>query len=138
MEGPTLIIFIVCGALTIWGIVDFFRGRSFGESMWVIKEALLAPFYYFFGATCDICGRQYFNSHKAFICCPGPHNAKWRREHPNEKCLADIRAASHKKSYYKKPPIYPSPQMHDCPRCKGKPGNYLCPICEGMGKTFLP
>jgi len=58
MDGLTLVLFIVFGALTIWAIFDFFVTHRYFDGPSAVKKALLAPFYYFFGYKCE-CGEQF-------------------------------------------------------------------------------
>lgn len=66
--------------------------------------------------SCKVCKRKYWSSRTSFNCCKGtPEHDAWLRSirHPTP------------------------PRERDCPRCHGKPGNYMCPMCEGRGKTFI-
>ncbi len=70
---------------------------------------------------CEVCHKKYWSSRKAFRCCEGtPEYDAWRREM--------------NRRYHSGPH---SPTERDCPRCKGKAGNYTCPLCDGRGKTYI-
>ncbi len=126
-----------------------YRGQPFSakvkEFLGDIKRTVCAPFYYFFGSTCDICGKTYlFNSHKAFMCCPGPHNEKWRREHPHEKCLTDpstLTPTQYMKTIYGPNWVGdPDAYLRTCPWCGGTGRKYgvTCDECGGSGKLPRP
>jgi len=72
---------------------------------------------------CRVCHKKYWSSRKSFNCCKGTpeHDASLRRTR---------RIVSEGSRSYRD-------QERDCPRCHGKPGNYMCPLCEGRGKTFI-
>lgn len=135
--------------VVIWVIVHYFRwysGQQNGVELYLhsIKMALLAPLYYFWGYTCKICGKKYlFDHHAAFMCCPGPHNAEWRRTHPNEKCLTDpntLPPSIRVKTIpgYREPDPDIGAYMRTCPWCGGSGRKYgvVCDECDGTGKVF--
>lgn len=132
----------------IWVTVHYFRWYHWQKNglrlyLHSIKRTLLAPLYYFFGYECRICGKEYlFNSHKAFMCCPGVHNEKWRREHPHEKCLTDPSTltiqqqlnAAYGSDYWKH--VNPDHYLRTCPWCGGTGRKYgvMCDECGGSGR----
>lgn len=72
---------------------------------------------------CQICKKKYWSSRKAFRCCEGtPEHAAWLRREFR-------RARSGPRSYRER--------ERDCPLCHGEAGHYMCPMCEGRGKTFM-
>lgn len=124
-----------------------YRGQPFSakvkEFLGDVKRIIRAPFEYFFGYECRICGKVYlFNSHKAFMCCPGIHNEQWRREHPHEKCLTapstltiqqQLKAA-YGDRYWEH--VNPDHYLRTCPWCGGTGRKYgvMCDECGGLGK----
>ena len=72
-SSGTMFFITVSTFVALWVIIHYFRWYHWqkdGLKKYIrsIKRTLLAPLYYFWGYTCDICGKEYlFNSHKAFI-----------------------------------------------------------------------
>lgn len=139
-----IISFIAC-LFIVYGFICWrFPGRhKLRRFFGYIRKSLLAPLYFFCGYTCDICGKRYlFNPHKAFMCCPGVHNEKWRREHPHEKCLTDPSTltiqqqlkAAYGSDYWKH--VNPDHYLRTCPWCGGTGRKYgvMCDECGGSGK----
>ncbi len=125
MEGSTLVIFIICGVLTLSWLFDFFVTHKYSDGPKGVVRSLLKPVYYFFGYECDICHKVYlFNSHKAFMCCPGSHNnwgKGWSKTNPPPKNLG------------------PKLHAHPCSHCggTGRINGVACGWCDGLGKTFF-
>lgn len=70
---------------------------------------------------CPVCHKKLWTTWSK--CCEGtPEYEAWMRE-------VKRRRKSKPRSYHD--------MERDCPRCHGKPGNYMCPMCEGRGKTFI-
>lgn len=70
---------------------------------------------------CPVCHKKLWTSWSK--CCEGtPEYEAWMREVKRHR-------GSKPRSYHD--------MERDCPRCHGKPGNYMCPLCEGRGKTFI-
>jgi len=81
---------------------------------------------------CPVCHKKHWTPYGK--CCQGtPEYEAWHEE-AKRKYAALLRADKKKSS--RSSSIGMSVE-HDCPRCHGKPGNYMCPLCEGRGKTFI-
>lgn len=92
---------------------------------------------------CPVCHKRFWTSEEAFQCCEGTaaHQAWLETINRRAREAGWTPTAKEQKQLQQRgvgdKPIESTMQMHDCPKCHGKPGNYFCPICEGMGKTFL-
>lgn len=76
---------------------------------------------------CPVCHKRYLLPRTARNCCKGtPEYDAWRCEV----------ARKIQRSQSQRPRSYRDMER-DCPRCNGQPGNYMCPMCEGRGKTFI-
>lgn len=115
----TLLQFVVF-ILGLGGLV--YIGRLFVVDLGFPRSLIEATKPY----SCEICKKRYWSSRKAFRCCEEtPEWKAWRRAEESRR----IRHAKGQHSYRY--------MERDCPQCNGQPGNYMCPMCEGRGKTFI-
>lgn len=97
---------------------------------------------------CPICGKRLWTAWSK--CCQDTPEYKAYREQVEKKYQLSQEKQRYEREYYssivpfeerKKPGSTQYGRHHsrerDCPRCNGKPGNYMCPMCEGRGKTFM-
>jgi len=71
---------------------------------------------------CPVCGKRHWTPYGDCSCKGSPEYYAWLRKIQQRKQTAP-------RSY--------RDRERDCPLCHGEAGNYMCPMCEGRGKTFM-